>query len=583
MGLVIGVDCFTTAGLKVCMPRNTPLQDSRPRPHLTLLIYRQEFYVFNLGLSSLFPKLNGHFNLSLGSQIELGCTGAIFLCMVSWQFRVFDLLKAKTLELKAADRSRALAEEEAGTRAKAFASRDLEEWEEKYGHGRRSPSSAATILGPSSLDLSRPQTKGSSSSERQRTSSYDFLPPVDFHSRGESSSPGDSPSAGPRALSNSEWETYLSSRQVSTTSPVSLPSRRPTSMARPQTLSPSQLVLDTIISDDGHAAFDDDTPLGIISPSASPRLSITGPPARSRPDSLAFPSSDSMSRLPSRPQSTAFPSSMSLNRPQLAGTRRNTMIDLSEESMRGTHERPAKLDRRATAERIIVGEWAPRPAPPPAAKIMDLSELESKHRRKLSEWVDFLSQTFANARARSRKKNSPWVPICRMQAPVLETVKTEAELATARAAFEQRKQREAAEMKAKERAARETSASESRRHSVGALLDKLSPSPSPSPAPGATSPTFRDTDRRRQSSGGIVPSASASVVASEESPRRRQPSLGQRRESQRLSGLSKVAAWQESVTSLTPSPPPRPSTPSTSGVPHTAAQTTKSKLDWLAY
>ena len=53
---MLGVDCFTRLGLK-------------------------EFYIFNFGFGSIFTDVltpqDGHFLLSQGMQIELGCLGVI--------------------------------------------------------------------------------------------------------------------------------------------------------------------------------------------------------------------------------------------------------------------------------------------------------------------------------------------------------------------------------------------------------------------------------------------------------------------------------------------------------------------------
>lgn len=330
-------------------------------------------------------------------QIELGVTGALALCMGAWQARVYDLVVAKKRELKNADRARTVHEEEAGRRSHALTGADLEEWEEKYGHGGRSPSSVAALLGPgppSSFDLSRSQTM-----ERTRTTSGDFLPPINFDRDAASPTAATPPLTHSRLSgSGADWEAYLSARKVVT--PATGPPRRsPAISTTSMTFSPGQLALDTIVSEDGHgdrSYEDDETPLGLLRSPTSPN-SLASPtfrtippsPARPRPTSLAFPSSESTPRL-SRPHSAAFPSSTSLARQSLsAGPRRNTMVDLSEDTARGTYERPSRLERRSTGERLILPEFAaPKPtAPLPAAKVMGMEELQDKHRRRISQCV----------------------------------------------------------------------------------------------------------------------------------------------------------------------------------------------------
>lgn len=74
---MLGVDCFTTAGLK-------------------------EFYIWNIGFPSLFPKFTQHgieFPVSQTMQIELGLIGAIALMGIAVQFRILKVLQKKLREI----------------------------------------------------------------------------------------------------------------------------------------------------------------------------------------------------------------------------------------------------------------------------------------------------------------------------------------------------------------------------------------------------------------------------------------------------------------------------------------------------
>ncbi|KAK4704697.1 hypothetical protein P7C70_g1512, partial [Phenoliferia sp. Uapishka_3] len=584
MALVIGVDCFTCVGLK-------------------------EFFVFNLGFSSLFPSLNNHYVLSLGIQVELGVIAALFLCMGAWQYlKVYDLLIAKRRGKAAEKRSKEIEEEEAGQRIQRMSKADLDDWEEKYGHGGRSPSSVAALLGPgppSSFDLTRARTR-SEMSERQRSSSYDMLPPIDFEAAGGSSprtprspdTPGTSHHRLSSGFSGSEWDSYLASRKVLTATEENSPKshhRRQSTLTSSPLFSPN-LALDTIVSEDGHGGdntiTDDDVPLALLSPTLSASSTLPDLPSqalagRPRPQSLAFPSFESTPRL-SRPQSLAFPSTTTLTalaRPQLSESRRNTMIDLAEEATKGTHERPPRLERRSNSERIILGEWnatKSKPiAPLPPARIMDAEELEEKHRKRISQ----------------------------MQAPVLESVRTDAEVAKAKAAYAQRVQREASDMKAKERSREAADRRDSRRSSsignLGGLLDKFSGASPLSPVEGTTfgggfaAPPAHQRRQSAQSLGKMAPSTSRQSIGQmtpsssrqSEEPRPRQNSnLGPRRESQRLSGLNKVAAWQDGR-NVAPGSSDSSGSGSAGGRGQGASRSpdgqglpkSKSKLDWLGY
>ncbi|KAK2461677.1 hypothetical protein APHAL10511_006140 [Amanita phalloides] len=74
---MLGVDCFTTAGLK-------------------------EFYMWNLGFRSLFPKFINHnieFPVSQAMEIELGLIAAMALMGIALQFRILTALQKKLLEI----------------------------------------------------------------------------------------------------------------------------------------------------------------------------------------------------------------------------------------------------------------------------------------------------------------------------------------------------------------------------------------------------------------------------------------------------------------------------------------------------
>ncbi|KIM75371.1 hypothetical protein PILCRDRAFT_79053, partial [Piloderma croceum F 1598] len=116
---MLGVDCFTTAGLK-------------------------EFYVWNIGFKTLFPKFvdnNMRFPVSQTMQIELGLMGATALMGGAVQLRILAVLQRKLKEIAAEQRKR---DEEAEIHAsKRFTglSKEKEEWERNHPtlskHGRQ--------------------------------------------------------------------------------------------------------------------------------------------------------------------------------------------------------------------------------------------------------------------------------------------------------------------------------------------------------------------------------------------------------------------------------------------------------------
>ncbi|KAL4069700.1 hypothetical protein V8B97DRAFT_1872268 [Scleroderma yunnanense] len=104
---ILGVDCYTTAGLK-------------------------EFYVWNLGFTGLFPKYSENgiaFPVSQTMQIELGLIGAVALMGGSVQLRILRVLQRKLKEIAEEQRRR---DEEADLDASgriADLEREKAEWE----------------------------------------------------------------------------------------------------------------------------------------------------------------------------------------------------------------------------------------------------------------------------------------------------------------------------------------------------------------------------------------------------------------------------------------------------------------------
>ncbi|KAM6498393.1 protein of unknown function (DUF4203) domain containing protein [Amanita muscaria] len=107
---MLGIDCYTTAGLK-------------------------EFYIWNLGFSSLFPKFVNRgiqFPVSQAMQIELGLIAAMALTGIALQFRILTVLQKKLREI--AQERRILDTEAEATASHRFAHLDEErdEWEKDH-------------------------------------------------------------------------------------------------------------------------------------------------------------------------------------------------------------------------------------------------------------------------------------------------------------------------------------------------------------------------------------------------------------------------------------------------------------------
>ncbi|KAH8120443.1 hypothetical protein DFH11DRAFT_1685736 [Phellopilus nigrolimitatus] len=108
---VLGIDCFTTANLK-------------------------EFYVWNLGFDSLFPKFQNNgiqFPISQMMQIELGLIGAFTLMGVAVQLRVLKILQYKLKEIsREQNRRNEELEAQAASRF-TMTAKELADWEKDHG------------------------------------------------------------------------------------------------------------------------------------------------------------------------------------------------------------------------------------------------------------------------------------------------------------------------------------------------------------------------------------------------------------------------------------------------------------------
>ncbi|GAK62472.1 uncharacterized protein PAN0_001d0672 [Moesziomyces antarcticus] len=150
--VTLGIDCFSTQGLK-------------------------EFYVRNLGFDALFSNKyppvfqNGHFPMVQGMQIELGVLGALVLMGFAFQMRLWSDLRTQLAVLKRSDEKRNLrSKAERAARAVArTAKRDLAEWEARHGYKKTATGNPASRDEEMALPAaSTPDLKDA----RSRTSSF---------------------------------------------------------------------------------------------------------------------------------------------------------------------------------------------------------------------------------------------------------------------------------------------------------------------------------------------------------------------------------------------------------------------------
>ncbi|KAJ3563210.1 hypothetical protein NP233_g9088 [Leucocoprinus birnbaumii] len=173
---ILGVDCYTTAGLK-------------------------EFYMWNLGYQSLFPKFtqNGiQFPVSQTMQIEMGLIAAVALMGIAVQLRIMKILRRKLREIaEEARRQEEEAELEAATRF-ADLNSEREAWEKDHPtlgkHGRNPSTFSAERLMKEREGSSSPTTLADESRQRHMSVLSDFkvapTPEEDLHKSRFMQNPG---------------------------------------------------------------------------------------------------------------------------------------------------------------------------------------------------------------------------------------------------------------------------------------------------------------------------------------------------------------------------------------------------------
>ncbi|KAI0320363.1 hypothetical protein OF83DRAFT_1053207 [Amylostereum chailletii] len=148
--VMLGVDCFTTANLK-------------------------EFYVWNLGFTSLFPKYKNNgiqFPVTQTMEIELGLIGAISIMGAAVQFRVLHVLQRKLKEISEEQKRRQLQDD--AKAAERFLNIDEEkaDWDREHPtlgkHSRGTSEFSGTPLMKDADGLSTPTGDEGGFAARQR-------------------------------------------------------------------------------------------------------------------------------------------------------------------------------------------------------------------------------------------------------------------------------------------------------------------------------------------------------------------------------------------------------------------------------
>ncbi|KAF8507000.1 hypothetical protein F5888DRAFT_1798214 [Russula emetica] len=126
--VILGVDCFTTAGLK-------------------------EFYMWNIGYRELFPKYISHniqFPVTQSMEIEIGLIGAVWLMGIAVQLRVLQVLQRKLKEITAEQKRRDRLNEAKNAERFSKLEQEKADWEREHSglgkHDRTDSEFSGTTL-----------------------------------------------------------------------------------------------------------------------------------------------------------------------------------------------------------------------------------------------------------------------------------------------------------------------------------------------------------------------------------------------------------------------------------------------------
>ncbi|BGP45861.1 hypothetical protein JCM10450v2_001696 [Rhodotorula kratochvilovae] len=430
--VVLGVDCFTSAGLK-------------------------ELYVYVLGLADLFPKLEGHFRLTTGIIAELAATAALFFILMAIQSRFLSLFAKRDAAVVRSEREHASREEQLSRAHKRRSRVELSDWEEKYGAGSAGGGASSgesddrTLLASPGMEKAR--SGGSATSflfspgaGATQSRSMDFLPKLELGASARTPGRPALATIQPEQARTSEWGSYVASRKVAVAAPppaLAAPSSKRASRAlsmfslsrRGASAPVPTLAVHADAGTGAHACENDDDDDDV--PLAAVRSLSTGSLPRTRPATmydLASPSGSMGSLSPpvrSRSRvSLALPAVLAApaaspplaqgQRPATLANvgRRHTLIDLSAPSTFDPyHDRARQAKKGAEPERIAVGERRRAQSGEAlgaagvkgkakevggGARIMDFGELEEKHRKRLSVLQGTANEKVTSATALAR-------------------------------------------------------------------------------------------------------------------------------------------------------------------------------------
>ena len=144
---MLGVDCFTTAGLKEVRLVNAFIRIMQMLKPLV------QFYMWNIGYRQLFPKYisrNVQFPVTQSMEIEIGLIGAVWLMGIAVQLRVLQVLQRKLKEITAEQKRRERLNEAKNAERFSRLEHEKADWEREHSglgkHDRTDSEFSGTTL-----------------------------------------------------------------------------------------------------------------------------------------------------------------------------------------------------------------------------------------------------------------------------------------------------------------------------------------------------------------------------------------------------------------------------------------------------
>ncbi|WAR56356.1 hypothetical protein PtB15_7B204 [Puccinia triticina] len=389
--VVLGIDCFTTGGLK-------------------------EFWLYIVGFGGMFPRLS-YFPFTVTMQAELGVMAGLFLMGASVQWRLLEVIRKKIDELKQLDQDRRMQEDAAAYRQSMALDADLALWEKRHGddgdsvtmaasppkksHARKS--SQFSLLPRHPASPLTPQTPLTMCEHTPRPSN-DHLLTLDVGG-GLAGSLGIT-EVNPTPNAPGEYLALDTSAEPAETILPLYTTPQKSSAPRPSSQAERTVSIDfEKFENDRRVSRPPGAPASWTSPlSGASKLTLTTPSGSTGRAKLASPGPASSQRISYSPR---IPEHEELRPPHHRSTTEQPPVRPASEHLSPLLARRSEdAPRPRPASRIIVGAYpAPSPRPPSQnreSKIMTIEELDLRHKSAMKRLQHPTTEKIAAARPADR-------------------------------------------------------------------------------------------------------------------------------------------------------------------------------------